>query len=373
MGKDTMKVSIDRGVLLKPLGHIQGVVERRNTIAILSNVIVKAEAGNLSVTATDMDMDIVETFPASVSTEGVVTASAHMLFDIVRKLPDGAEISLEAAGDGILAISAGRSNFSMPTLPVDDYPVISADDLSCSFTIAASDLKTMIRRTRVATSTEESRYYLNGIYLHPTDDRMLRAVSTDGHRLAMTQIALPQGAETMPSVIVPRKACGELAKLIDEHDGDITIALSEKRIAFTIGSVRMSTRLIEGTFPDYERVIPKDNTQKAQVSVTEFSTAVDRVSTISEDKTRAVKLKFSNDSLTLLASGADHASATEIIEALCPSTEIEIGFNARYMLDIAALIDDDMIEFAFSDSATPTLITAPQDSSSLFVLMPMRT
>ena len=367
-----MKLTIDRAMLIKPLGHVQSVVERRNTIPILSNVVLKAEDGQLVLTATDMDMDIVETVAAAVMEPGMITTPAQLLFEIVRKLPDGAEVEISAGDDGQVKISAGRSSFNLPTLPVDDFPAINAAPMACEFTLAAAELKSLIENTRFAVSTEETRYYLNGIYLHLADGQMLRAVSTDGHRLARSQMDMPANAELMPSVIIPRKAVGEMSKLIDEYEGDIKIGLTDSRARFSFGSVDVTTKLIDGTFPDYQRVIPTENNHIMQVSVAGFKDSVDRVSTVSSEKTRSVKMKLSPGSLTLSATSADAASATESLEVSYDGAEIEIGFNARYLLDIANQIDGDMMEFALSDSAAPTVICAPGDDANLFVLMPMR-
>ena len=367
-----MKLTIDRAMLIKPLGHVQSVVERRNTIPILSNVVLKAEDGQLVLTATDMDMDIVETVAAAVMEPGMVTTPAQLLFEIVRKLPDGAEIEIQSGEDGQVKISAGRSSFNLPTLPVDDFPAINAAPMACEFTLAAAELKSLIENTRFAVSTEETRYYLNGIYLHLAEGQMLRAVSTDGHRLARSQMDMPQNAELMPSVIVPRKAVGEMSKLIDEYEGDIKIGLTDSRARFSFGTVDVTTKLIDGTFPDYQRVIPTENNHILQVAVAGFKDSVDRVSTVSSEKTRSVKMKLSPSTLTLSATSADAASATESLEVSYDGAEIEIGFNARYLLDIANQIDGDMMEFALSDASAPTVIRAPGDDANLFVLMPMR-
>jgi len=367
-----MKLTIDRAMLIKPLGHVQSVVERRNTIPVLSNVVLKAEDGQLALTATDMDMDIVESVAAAVIEPGTITTPAQLLYEIVRKLPDGAEIEINAGGEGQVQISAGRSSFNLPTLPVDDFPAISTAPMACEFTLAAAELKALIENTRFAVSTEETRYYLNGIYLHLADGHMLRAVSTDGHRLARSQMDMPANAEMMPSVIVPRKAVGEMSKLIDEFEGDVQIGLSDSRARFRFGAVEVNTKLIDGTFPDYQGVIPTENNHIMQVSVASFKDSVDRVSTISAEKTRSIKMKLTPGSLTLSATSPDAASAVETLEVQYDGADIEIGFNARYLMDIAAQIDGNMMEFALSDASAPTVIRAPGDDANLFVLMPMR-
>ena len=369
--RELMKLTIDRMSLLRPLGHVQSVVERRNTIPILANVVLRAEDGQLSLTATDMDMDIATEVGCAVATSGTTTMSAHMLYDIARKLPDGAEVELTVA-DGHANISAGRSSFRLPTLPVEDFPAISSSDLPVNFTLTAADLRDLIDATRFAISTEETRYYLNGIYLHKAEDGNLCAVATDGHRLALTCQALPSGASQMPSVILPRKAVGELRKLLDDYDGDVSVGLSETRAEFGFGAVRLTSKLIDGTFPDYTRVIPAGNDRIMQVDAASFSAAVDRVSTISSEKSRSVKMGLKPGVLTLSASNTDASSATEELEVTYDGPEMDIGFNARYLLDIAGQVNNDIVEFALADQGSPSLVRAPGDDASLFVLMPMR-
>ena len=366
-----MKLTIDRMSLLRPLGHVQSVVERRNTIPILANVVLRAEEGELSLTATDMDMDIATEVGCSVMTSGTTTMSAHLLYDIARKLPDGAEVEI-AVNDGHAMVSAGRSSFRLPTLPVEDFPAISSNELPVNFSLTAADMRDLIDATRFAISTEETRYYLNGIYIHKAESGELCAVATDGHRLAMTRQALPSGAAQMPSIILPRKAVSELRKLLDDFDGDVLIGLSETRAEFRFGVVRLTSKLIDGTFPDYTRVIPVGNDRIMQVDVSAFSAAVDRVSTIASEKSRSVKMGLRSGVLTLSASNTDASSATEELEVSYDGPEMEIGFNARYLLDIAGQVNSDMVEFAMSDQGSPSLVRAPGDETSLFVLMPMR-
>jgi DNA polymerase-3 subunit beta len=260
----------------------------------------------------------------------------------------------------------------LPTLPVEDFPAISSSDLPVNFALTAADLRDLIDATRFAISTEETRYYLNGIYLHKADDGHLCAVATDGHRLALTRQALPSGASQMPSVILPRKAVGELRKLLDDYDGDVSVGLSETRAEFGFGAVRLTSKLIDGTFPDYTRVIPAGNDRIMQVDAASFSAAVDRVSTISSEKSRSVKMGLKSGVLTLSASNTDASSATEEIEVTYDGPEMDIGFNARYLLDIAGQVNNDIVEFALADQGSPSLVRAPGDDASLFVLMPMR-
>src|SRR6266568_4463346 len=254
MGRGDMKATIERATLLKSLGHVQSVVERRNTIPILSNVLIEArEDGSLRLRATDLDLQVDETVPANVTQAGATTLSAHTLFDIVRKLPEGSQVELTAA-EGKMQIVAGRSRFNLLTLPRDDFPVIAEGELPTRFELPAATLRQIIEKTRFAISTEETRYYLMGIFLHVVDDQM-RAAATDGHRLARVTVPRPDGADGMPDVIVPRKAVAELYRLLEELEGTVEISLSPTKVRFGLGSAVLTSKLIDGTFPDYNRVI----------------------------------------------------------------------------------------------------------------------
>jgi DNA polymerase-3 subunit beta len=374
-----MKLKADRATLLKALAHVQSVVERRNTIPILANVMLAVRDGGLTLTATDMEIAIVEDVAASTSRNGACTAPAATLYEIVRKLPENAEIELDhGGGDGQLALRAGRYATSLVVLPTDDFPSMTAGTLPYKFALPAAELRGLIDRTRFAISTEETRYYLNGIYLHATESdgvKVLRAVATDGHRLARVQIEpLPDGAGAMPGVIVPRKTVTELRKLIDELTGEVEIALSDTRIQFHAGTVKLTSKLIDGTFPEYERVIPRDNDKVLRVSVNDFASAVGRVSAISSERSRPVKLSLARDLLVLSASSPEQGTATEELDGDYVKYEagpLEIGFQARYLNDITDQIGGE-VEFRFSDGSAPTVVRDAADPSALYVLMPMR-
>lgn len=370
-----MQLSIEREALLRSLSHVQSVVERRNTIPILANVRMQAANNALAMTATDMDLEINESVAANITAEGAITVPAHTLHDIVRKLPDGSDVELTVNAEGTqMVVKAGRSQFKLSCLPVNEFPEIGAGDLPVSFALPAADLRALIDRTRFAMSTEETRYYLNGIYLHAADQdgvSVLRAVATDGHRLAMFDMPLPAGAENMPGVIIPRKAIGELRKLVDDAADSINLSLSEGKIRFSFDHVVMTSKLIDGTFPDYSRVIPQGNDKVVEVDPKMFSSAIDRVSTISDGKSRAVKIALNGKVMTLSASSAEAGSATEEVE-VNGETDIEIGFNARYLLDITSQIGGEGCRMTLADPASPTIIQDNGDASSLYVLMPLR-
>lgn len=370
-----MKFSIDRASLLRSLNHVQSAVEKRNTIPILSNVLIKAEDGILSLSTTDMDMEISESVAATVKEAGATTAPAGTLFDIVKKLSDNAdiEISLDESGNQ-MSVKAGRSNFKLACLPVADFPELSQGDMPTSFSIPANDLRALIDRTKFAMSTEETRYYLNGIYIHAADKdgvKVLRAVATDGHRLALFEMPLPAGAEDMPGVILPRKAVAELRKLVEEAGDSIEIGLSESKIRVNFDHIVLTSKLIDGTFPDYQRVIPQGNDKIVEVNPKLFSSAIDRVSTISDGKSRAIKITFEGKTMTLSANSPDAGSATEDLE-INGNDNIEIGFNARYLMDITSQIEGDSCRLTLADAASPTIIEDSGDTSSLYVLMPLR-
>ncbi|MGH7040161.1 MAG: DNA polymerase III subunit beta [Stellaceae bacterium] len=413
-----MKLIIERAALLKALGHVQSVVERRTTIPILSNVLLRAEAvpnpgaaqadgardpqpGMLALSATDMDLEIVERVPGQIAREGRTTAPAHTLYDIVRKLPEGSQIEIEAPASGAAApagaaqnpasapagmtLRCGRSTFTLATLPPDDYPLMAGGELPHSFALSAGGLRTLIDRTRFAISTEETRYYLNGIYLHATrnnENPVIRAVATDGHRLARVEMQLPEGAADIPGVIIPRKTVLELRKLVEESEQEVAVSLSDTKIRFAIpgsgggGSASLISKLVDGTFPDYDRVIPANNDKILDVKCKAFAEAVDRVSTISTEKSRAVKLTVEGSSLTLSATSPENGTAVEEIEVSYGASPIEIGFNSRYLLDITDQIDGETAQIAMSDAASPTIVReegpGSSGASALYVLMPMR-
>jgi DNA polymerase-3 subunit beta len=370
-----MKLSIERAALLRSLSHVQSVVERRNTIPILSNVRMIAADGVLSLAATDMDMEINESVAANVSTEGSTTAPAHTLHDIVRKFPDGSEVELTLNAEGTqMTVKAGRSQFKLSCLPVGDFPEVGAGDMPTGFAVPAADLRALIDRTKFAMSTEETRYYLNGIYLHAAERegvQVLRAVATDGHRLARFEMPLPEGAGDMPGIIIPRKLIGELRKLVDEAADTIAISLSEAKIKFAFDHVILTSKLIDGTFPDYQRVIPEGNDKIVEVNAKLLTSAVDRVSTISDGKSRAVKIAMNGKLMTISASSAEAGSATEEVEVQ-GETDIEIGFNAKYLLDITSQIEGEGCRFTLADAASPTIIQDNSDPTALYVLMPLR-
>jgi DNA polymerase III subunit beta len=375
-----MKFSVERAILLKALAHTQSVVERRNTIPILANILLDASAeGVLRLTATDMEIAIVEEVPGvQVARPGRTTAPAATLYEIVRKLPDGATIELDhRGGDAPLALRAGKFNTTLQVLPVEDFPSMTEGSLPHQFKIEAQKLRGMIDRTRFAISTEETRYYLNGIYFHVAENdgrKVMRAAATDGHRLARVEEDLPEGAGGMPGVIIPRKTINELRKLAEETRDEIELRLSDTKVSFRIGPVSLTSKLIDGTFPDYERVIPRGNDKVMEVAKQAFADAVGRVAAISSERSRPVKLSIGRNHLLLTASSAEQGQAQEELDedvVTYAAAPIEIGFQARYLADITDQVGD-MLRFKFSDGSAPTVVQDAGDEGALYVLMPMR-
>lgn len=371
-----MRVTLERSNLLKSLNHVHRVVERRNTIPILSNVLLSATDASLQLKATDLDLEVTESTAATVEQAGATTVPAHLLYDIVRKLPDGAEVMLKVDESGnSMTVISGRSSFRLQCLPQADFPELSAGTFSHVFRLPSDHLKGLIEKTQFAISTEETRYYLNGIYFHTHEDGgklTLRSVATDGHRLARADVEAPSGSEGMPGIIIPRKTVSELQKLVDAPDVQVTTELSDTKIRFTIGSVILTSKLIDGTFPDYQRVIPTGNDKQLVIDRQAFAQAVDRVSTISSERGRAVKLSISSGQVTLTVNNPDSGSATEEIVADYDADPIEIGFNAKYLLDVAAQLSGGEARFMLADAGSPTLIHDTSDAHALYVLMPMR-
>jgi len=366
-----MKLSIERSALLKALGHVQNVVERRNTIPILSNVLLNAEGSDLTFVATDLDIEVSEGTQAEISAPGQVTAPAHTLYDIARKLPDGAQVVLQINSDDRLDVDAGRSHFTLPLLPAGDFPKMTADDFTHNFKLPAAALQRLIDKTRFAISTEETRYYLNGIYMHDHNGT-LRCVATDGHRLALAEDDLPKGAKGLPGVIIPRKTVAEVRRLIDGTDGDVGVSVSEAKIRFTVGSAVLTSKLIDGSFPDYERVIPKGNTKELTIDNKIFAGAVDRVATISAEKSRSVKLSLTQDNLALAVNNPESGQANEDLPVDYSAEPLEIGFNAKYLLDVTSQIEGRDATFFLDSPASPALVKDSEDENALFVLMPLR-
>jgi DNA polymerase-3 subunit beta len=371
-----MKLTIERAALLRALGHVQSAVERRNTIPILSNVLLSAENNRLSFSATDLDMEIVDEAPAQVDQPGQITAPAHTLYEIVRKLPEGSDVSLSFTGeDPRLTVSAGRSRFNLPVLPAGDFPVMSSDGLAGSFTLDVADLIRLVDKTRFAISAEETRYYLNGLYLHSVVEDgspKLRAVATDGSRLALADMPAPEGAAGLPGIIVPRKTVSEARRLLEDAGENVELQISPQKVKFGFNGASLTSKVIDGNFPDYGRVIPKDNTRSVNVDAKLFAQAVDRVATISAEKSRSVRLAFESGKVILTVRNMEAGQAVEELEVDYDGDAFELSFNARFLMDITDQISGETMELRFGGPNDPALVLDPADGLVQYILMPLR-
>ena len=368
-----MKIRVGRRGLLTALTHGNNVVEKHTTVPILSHTLLKAEGEGLTLSSTDLELSLVAQITAEVIETGSVALPTNMLFELIRKFPESAEIDIcWDAGGAQAEIKSGKISFKIPCLSAEDFPHISKDVLPVQFKMPASVLLSLLERTKFAMSTEETRYYLNGVFLHVHDGTEMRAVATDGNRLAKSFIGAPEGAENMPGVIISRKTVNELVKLLAAALDDIAVSFSETQALFVIGDVFLSSRLIDGTFPDYDQVIPKMNEAVMRVEVKEFSQAIDRVATMASDKDRGVRLILSDDKLILEAASNEYGSGVEELGVDYQGPELKIGFNARYLLDVMTQLPKDEVFFALKDAATAVLIHGEKDPSSVFVIMPMR-
>ena len=371
-----MKLTIERAALLKALGHVQSAVERRNTIPILSNVLLSAEQERLTFSATDLDMEIIDTAGGQVDQPGQITAPAHTLYEIVRKLPEGSDVALAFTGeDPRLTVQAGRSRFNLPVLPAGDFPQMSSEGLSGAVAMDAADLIRLIDKTRFAISAEETRYYLNGMFLHTVVEdgsTKLRAVATDGSRLALADMPAPEGAQGLPGVIVPRKTVAEARRLLDDAGEGVEIQISPQKVRFDFGGAALTSKVIDGNFPDYPRVIPKDNNRIVNVDARLFAQAIDRVATISAEKSRSVRLAFEAGKVVLTVRNMEAGQAVEELEIDYDGDGFELSFNARFLMDITDQIAGETAELRFGGPNDPALVLDPADGMVQYILMPLR-
>lgn len=372
-----MKLTLTRAVLLKAIEGPQRIIERKTTIPVLSNLLLAAGGERLTVTGTDLDIEIRTSCAAAVAKPGTLTVPGHLLHDIARKLPEGCEVTIEAQENERLTVKAGRSRFTLPTLPSQDYPDITVGEMTHEFAMEAKALATLISATEFAISTEETRYYLNGIYLHATEIHLV-GVATDGHRLARQNAALPEGAAGLPGIIIPRKTVGEIGKIVDKTKGTVTLAVSAGKLRLTVegdNPVTLTSKLIDGTYPDYQRVIPASNEKLATLDISELGAAVDRVSTISSERGRAVRMDLTQGQVTLSVTNPDTGEAREEVAADYDGPDLSIGFNARYLGDILGTLardGTDTVLLKLNDSGSPTILQSRDGADLLTVLMPMR-
>ena len=374
-----MEFKINSSDLLKALSHIHGIVEVRHTLPILSNIILKAKDNELTLSSTNLDIYCADKIKAEVSTAGEISVAAVTFFEIVKRLPSGSEVVMTMEeGENEIILKCGRSKFNLSTLKTDDFPIISDNDLSTNFVLSADELIRIIDKTKFAVSNEETRYYLNGIFLHKADRnsiQFLRAVATDGHRLAQYDIPLPQGAEEITGIIIPKKTIFELRKVLDDANGDVSISLNENKIKFTFNDLKIISKVIDGTFPDYTKVIPQNNNKNFKTNNNELKNAIDRVSAVAaneESKSKAIKLSLEDNKLNLSVESQSKGSANEIIDISYDGDKVDIGFNSKYIIDICNEVDGEEVDISLLDSVSPAIILDKTDENLFFVLMPMR-
>ncbi len=363
---------IEAALLRAALKDVADVVERRNSIPVLSNVLMVVTPSSLTLTATDLD----SWGERHVALDGeadamMLTVEAAVLGRIADKLPADARVRV-AYADGKLTVSAGRSKFSLPTLPADDFPALPARDWDAEFEMPAVMLAGALSTVAFAVSTEETRYYLNGVFIHAPTGADLRFAATDGHRLARGVMALPDGAQAMPDVIVPRKVVKVLTTLLGRHEGNVDVRVSKSSIRVEIGSTVVQAKVIDGQYPDYTRVVPSHHTGQLKVDREALSAAIGRVTTISTEKTRPVKLVIDRDLIVVSASSMEHGTATEEVPCSWAGSALTIGFNSRYLADILGHLTAIEIDGSFMDAAGPVLWRDREDASTVFVIMPMR-
>ncbi|SCM73479.1 DNA polymerase III subunit beta [uncultured Pleomorphomonas sp.] len=371
------RISLSRDAMVSALGLLTRTIERRNTLAILANVLVDVKGGLCRLTASDLDIWATTSIALSdaLAPDAATTLPAQMLSDIVRKLPSGAEMDL-SWGDKEAQIASGRARYRLNTLPPTDYPSLSEPDWLATFSVGAKALRTLFEKVSFAMSNEEVRYYLNGAFLHTVvddaGDPHLVAVATDGHRLSKVTMPAPDGSGKMPGVIVPRKAVGEIVRLLDGRDGDIEVSVSDAKLSVTAGPTRLLTKLIEGSFPDYARVIPQGGSRAAVIDADALSAAADRVSTVSGERGKAVRLSFAGTSLKLEVKNPDAGDAEEEVQAEFEGEPLEIGFNARYLAEALRAVAADTIRIQLGDPGSPAVMTSAASADHLVVVMPMR-
>ncbi len=374
-----MEIKVNSSDLLKALNHIHGIVEVRHTLPILSNIVLSAGNDELSLSSTNLDIFCSDKIDTEIVTSGEISVPAITFFEIVKRLPSGSDVILSMADeDTELVLKCGRSKFNLSTLKTEDFPILSDKDLSTNFVISADELSRMIDKTKFAISNEETRYYLNGIFFHKAESnsiKFLRAVATDGHRLAQYDIPLPQGADEITGIIIPKKTVFELRKVLDDADGDVSVSLNENKIKFSFNNLKIISKVIDGTFPDYTKVIPQNNDKKFKTNNSELKNAIDRVSAVAineETKSKAIKLTIENNKLNLSVESQSKGSAKEEIDISYNNEKVDIGFNSRYLLDICNEVDGDEIDVNLLDSISPAIILDKTDENLFFVLMPMR-
>ena len=370
-----MKFKIPRSNFFKTLSHLQGIVDKKNSLPVLANILIEAKDNQLILSSTDMDISIIEKINCDVSVDGATTINSQILYDIVRKIDDNSEIEIISNNGKLLSLRSDGSRFSLACLPKEDYPLIDKENSGIDIFLNSKILFKLIDKTKFAISNEETRYFLNGLYFNVTNDdnkNIVTLVGTDGHRLAKFSHEIKDQINQVSGVIIPKKTIYELSKLLSEIDIDVKISISSNKIVFVIGEIIFISKLIDGSFPDYKRVIPNDNTNVLRVSRDKLLSAVDRVSTIANEKSPVIKFKLLQNILNLNTINNESSTASEDLSINYEGDEIEIGFNSRYIMDIVNNLEDSEIAINLKDNTSPIIAKENSNANLVYVLMPMR-
>ena len=368
-----MEIKIDRDIILKCLNHIQGVVEKKNTLPILANVLIEAFDNKIQISATDLDIIITEKIDAEVIKEGSTTTTAQVLYDLIRKLPSGSSIHLNLQNDKRLKLISGKSDFNLTCLPASEFPILEDSIESDYLEVKSKHLLKLLNKCKFSVSNDETRHYLSGIFFHQTeteDKNFLTAAATDSHRMSISKIRLDKKVDFEP-IILPKKTIFQLCSLLENYDGDVKISNIKSKIKFEFNNSILISKLIDGKFPNYIQVIPKNNQKKLEIDLKLFLDSVDRVASVSLDKKDGVKFNLSKDVLNLSVNNTNSGDGKESLNVKF-EYDLEISFNSRYLIDVAAQLDGNKIEIFFNDTSSPALIKDPGDFDSIFVVMPMK-
>ena len=370
-----MKFKISRSNFFKTLSHLQGVVDKKNSLPILANILIEAKDNQLQLSSTDMDISIIEKIDCNVVEDGSITINSQILYDVVRKIDDNGEIEIISNNGKLLSLRANGSRFSLACLPKEDYPIIEKDNSGININLNSKILFKLIDKTKFAISNEETRYFLNGLYFNVTNENnknIVTLVGTDGHRLAKFSHEIDGKIDIISGVIIPKKTIYELSKLLSEIDIDINISISATKIVFIINNIIFISKLIDGSFPDYNRVIPKDNNNILKINRDKLLSAIDRVSTIANEKSPVIKFKLLENVLNLNTVNSESSTASEDMSVNYDGDEIEIGFNSKYIMDIVNNLEDNEISINLKDNTAPIVAQENSNTNLVYVLMPMR-
>ena len=370
-----MQFSVKRDVLLKSLNFVQGIVEKKNTLPILSNVLLQLQNNKLSIVATDLDIIFQdEISDVKILKDGNTTTSASVLFDILRKISSNSDLNFELISENKLSLKSESSDFNLLCLPSDNFPTFSDEFEGQEMELNNKNFLKVLNKTKIAISNDDTRHYLNGIFLHLTEAHgrnFLTGVATDSHRLSSSSIEI-NNADNFSSLILPRKAAFQLCSLLTDIDEKLLMQISENKIMFKLGKIKLISKVIDGKFPDYRKVVPTDNKKTLVVLSKEFINSIERVTSVSLDGKEGVKLSINKDNIQLSVNSANSGEGNEVIKGSFNSDDLNISFNSKYLIDIASEIEDKNIKMNFKDSVSPVLIEDVTDKNSYYVIMPMK-